>query len=65
MKNVDFLQSICATNGAVYYQPFGTATPPAPISNIPMDQFATAVYPPGGNNIILELILFYRLCNLF
>ncbi|XP_037906930.1 protein boule isoform X2 [Hermetia illucens] len=35
-------QTICATNGAVYY----AATPPAPISNMPIDQFA-AVYPPG------------------
>ncbi|XP_034133102.1 protein boule isoform X2 [Drosophila guanche] len=38
------LQSIVATNGAVYY----TTTPPAPISNIPMDQFAAAVYPPAA-----------------
>ncbi|XP_032599256.1 protein boule isoform X3 [Drosophila grimshawi] len=38
------LQSIVATNGAVYY----TTTPPAPMSNIPMDQFATAVYPPAA-----------------
>lgn len=35
-------QSVCATNGPVYY----AATPPAPINNIPLDQFA-AVYPPG------------------
>jgi hypothetical protein len=34
----------------VYY----AATPPAPMSNIPIDQFATAVYPPGKllNNIL-------------
>ncbi|XP_017136504.1 protein boule isoform X4 [Drosophila miranda] len=38
------LQSIVAANGAVYY----TTTPPAPISNIPMDQFAAAVYPPAA-----------------
>lgn len=41
-------QSVCATNGPVYY----AATPPAPLNNIPLDQFA-AVYPPGklmGNN---------------
>ncbi|XP_033149673.1 protein boule isoform X3 [Drosophila busckii] len=38
------LQSIVATNGAVYY----TTTPPAPISNIPMDQFTAAVYPPAA-----------------
>ncbi|XP_055914431.1 protein boule isoform X2 [Eupeodes corollae] len=37
-------QSIVATNGAVYY----TTTPPAPISNMPIDQFAAAVYPPAG-----------------
>lgn len=37
-------QTICATNGAVYY----AATPPTPtINNIPIEQFATAVYPPG------------------
>ncbi|XP_017957344.1 protein boule isoform X3 [Drosophila navojoa] len=41
-KQPNPLQSIVATNGAVYY----TTTPPAPISNIPMDQFAAAVYPP-------------------
>lgn len=36
-------QTICATNGAVYY----AATPPTPtINNIPIEQFAT-VYPPG------------------
>uniref|UniRef100_A0A2M4AYM9 Putative nucleolar protein fibrillarin nop77 rrm superfamily n=1 Tax=Anopheles triannulatus TaxID=58253 RepID=A0A2M4AYM9_9DIPT len=36
-------QTICATNGAVYY----AATPPTPaINNIPIEQFA-AVYPPG------------------
>ncbi|KXJ83612.1 hypothetical protein RP20_CCG003839 [Aedes albopictus] len=36
--------TICATNGAVYY----AATPPTPtINNIPIEQFATAVYPPG------------------
>lgn len=35
-------QSLCATNGPVYY----AATPPAPLNNIPIDQFA-AVYPPG------------------
>ncbi|XP_004526790.1 protein boule isoform X1 [Zeugodacus cucurbitae] len=35
-------QSIVATNGAVYY----TTTPPAPISNMPIDQFAATVYPP-------------------
>uniref|UniRef100_A0A1B0G2B6 Uncharacterized protein n=1 Tax=Glossina morsitans morsitans TaxID=37546 RepID=A0A1B0G2B6_GLOMM len=37
-------QSIVATNGAVYY----TTTPPAPISNMPIDQFAAAVYPPAA-----------------
>lgn len=37
-------KTICATNGAVYY----AATPPTPtINNIPIEQFATAVYPPG------------------
>lgn len=36
------LQSVCATNGAVYY----AATPPTPMSNMQLDQFA-AVYPPG------------------
>ncbi|KAH8395219.1 hypothetical protein KR222_002785 [Zaprionus bogoriensis] len=41
-KQPNPLQSIVTTNGAVYY----TTTPPAPISNIPMDQFAAAVYPP-------------------
>lgn len=35
-------ESVCATNGAVYY----AATPPTPMSNMPIDQFA-AVYPPG------------------
>lgn len=36
-------QTLCATNGAVYY----AATPPTPaINNIPIEQFAT-VYPPG------------------
>ncbi|XP_039489166.1 protein boule isoform X5 [Drosophila teissieri] len=43
-KQPNPLQSIVATNGAVYY----TTTPPAPISNIPMDQFAAAVYPPAA-----------------
>ncbi|CAD7004427.1 unnamed protein product [Ceratitis capitata] len=37
-------QSIVATNGAVYY----TTTPPAPISNMPIDQFAATVYPPAA-----------------
>ncbi|XP_065360219.1 protein boule isoform X2 [Calliphora vicina] len=37
-------QSIVAANGAVYY----TTTPPAPISNMPIDQFAAAVYPPAA-----------------
>lgn len=36
-------QPVCPTNGAVYY----AAAPQTPISNIPMDQFAAAVYPPG------------------
>uniref|UniRef100_A0A6B2EIH4 Putative u1 small nuclear ribonucleoprotein rrm superfamily n=2 Tax=Phlebotominae TaxID=7198 RepID=A0A6B2EIH4_9DIPT len=35
-------QSVCTTNGAIYY----AATPPTPMSNMPIDQFA-AVYPPG------------------
>lgn len=37
-------QSIVAANGAVYY----TTTPPAPMSNMPIDQFAAAVYPPAA-----------------
>uniref|UniRef100_A0A1A9VEA8 Uncharacterized protein n=1 Tax=Glossina austeni TaxID=7395 RepID=A0A1A9VEA8_GLOAU len=40
------VRSIVATNGAVYY----TTTPPAPISNMPIDQFAAAVYPPAAVN---------------
>lgn len=43
-------QSIVATNGAVYY----TTTPPAPISNMPIDQFAAAVYPPGKDYHLLS-----------
>lgn len=39
-------QTVVATNGAVYY-----ATQPAPINNMPLDQFTAAaaagVYPPG------------------
>lgn len=42
-STLSFVQTICATNGAVYY----AATPPTPtINNIPIEQFAT-VYPPG------------------
>ena len=41
-----FDQTICATNGAVYY----AATPPTPINNIPIEQFAT-VYPPTAGKI--------------
>ncbi|XP_067618951.1 protein boule-like [Eurosta solidaginis] len=37
-------QSIVATNGVVYY----TAPPTAPISNMPIDQFAATVYPPAA-----------------
>lgn len=39
-------QSVCTTNGAIYY----AATPPTPMSNMPIDQFA-AVYPPGKVNL--------------
>lgn len=40
-----YIQAVVATNGAVYYAP----TQPAPLNNIPIDQFsaaAAAVYPP-------------------
>lgn len=36
-------QPVVPANGAVYY----AASPQTPISNIPIDQFAAAVYPPG------------------
>lgn len=40
-------QAVVATNGAVYYAP----TQPAPLNNIPIDQFSAAaagVYPPAA-----------------
>lgn len=52
-------QSIVATNGAVYY----TTTPPAPISNMPIDQFAAAVYPPGKHYPISRLSTSYSSTN--
>lgn len=48
-------QPLVTTNGAVYY----TTTPPAPISNIPIDQFAAAVYPQGNSFILFYFIRFY------
>lgn len=49
-----------AANGAVYY----TATPSTHMGNIPIDQFAAAVYPPGFYFLLpLSFELFLVFCN--